>query len=545
MEKILGTETGTSDVQKLRGTRFAVPSVQPLKLKRTPPPATVSGFTRVPLLYCIGLLHRAGPSYCTVHNFTARMSQEGRLKWITVLILFVLVNILLLWRVVAHQWNSRTDVSLPQVQSGELSLVRQGVTGAIYSRKLSFAVVQKSRPITGSEAKPTTSRTITPQAVQHDHGYLLELHVSDQLTGGVVNVMSIQCMASKLSPKLIVVEPFVMNSSYGAVLEVEDRESFDRENNVKLRDIYDIDVWNKMSDYYHYNRLAPWESFIDDAPRDLILVENQWGRDCNLPLLTKKFLGFFKTFKFRVARTVCLDFKKSGAMNAGMFKSVVYGEYAPEQVTVIIDLLPGIGTVSRWSTAVERKSCRKMKFWNVIFDNLPSAKRIKHDAEEYIKRYLGGKKDFVSLMIRLEHSYMAATQSKIEQIKLVLQESHRKWTAVNSRQKLGATFLAFDVGKYGSAEFYLGNRGPMGEILAEMHRFFDSLYNGSISYSEWEDSFVEVSGVKSGTGVSGYVAILQKEIASQGQCIILIGGGSFQKSAGHLHQLAHPGHTQC
>ena len=44
-------------------------------------------------------------------------------------------------------------------------------------------------------------------------------------------------------------------------------------------------------------------------------------------------------------KTACLNFKKSGAMNAGQFKSVVYGECAPEQVTVIIDRLPGIGGV--------------------------------------------------------------------------------------------------------------------------------------------------------------------------------------------------------
>ena len=496
------------------------------------------------------------------------MSREGRPKWgQAFFLLFVFVNIFLLWGVVSHKRDSRTDVSHRPNRELSWAGPEQGVASAqptynaiskqaqmsntpsqttAYTPNLSLVVVQtETQPAAGSEAESTTSPTAAAPVVQHDHGYLLELHASDQLTGGAMNILSIQCMASKLSPKLIVVEPFCMNSSYGAVLEVEDRESFDRENNVKLRDIYDIDAWNKVSDRYHYNRLAPWGSFINDAPRDLILVENQWGRDCNLSALTAKFSGFFKTFSFQIVKTVCLNFKNSGAMNAGQFKGVVYGEYAPEQVTVIIDRLPGIGGVGPWNTAVESQSCSKAHYWGVIINDMPSSKRIKRDAEEYIRRYLGGKKDFVSLMIRLEHSYMATTKPKIEQVKLVLEESRQKWTAVKSRQKLSSTFLAFDVGKYGSAEFYLGNRGPMGEILAEMHRFFDSLYNGSISYSEWEDSFVEVSGVKSGSGVSGYVAILQKEIASQGRCLILVGGGSFQDSAGHLHRLAHPGQKQC
>ena len=432
------------------------------------------------------------------------------------LLLFIFANSVILWVLASFQFQGH---SIPSPVANILDPTWKGKENASYQRQA--------------------------DDVKHDHGYLLELHASDQLTGGAMNLLSIQCMASKLSTKLIVVEPFCMNSSYGAVLEVEDRESFDRENNVKLRDIYDIDAWNKVSDRYHYNRLAPWESFIDDAPRDLILVENQWWRDCNFPALTAKFSGFFKIFNFRIVKTVCLNFNKLGAMNAEQFKVVMYGEYAPEQVTVIIDRLPGIGGVGPWNTAVEGQSCNKRHYAGLIIKDMPSSKRIKRDAKEYINRYLGGKKDFVSLMIRLEHSFMEAREPKIKQIKLILQESHKKWTVVKSRQKFGATFLAFDVGKYGSAEFYLGNRGPMGEVLAEMHRFFDSLYNGSISYSEWEDSFVEVSGVKSGSGVSGYVAILQKEIASQGRCIILVGGGSFQKSASHLHQQAHPGQNQC
>ena len=485
------------------------------------------------------------------------MSREGRSKRNSVgLLLFVVANIFLLWGVVSHQ---RTGISHTRVQPyRDLSWAEQGVTSAQPAYNADSNQVQTAntpspatnRDLSSAVAQRTTNgvKTAAAPIVQNDHGYLLGLSSSDALTGGAMNVLSYQCLASKLSSKLIVVEPFVVNSLYGAVLEVDDRESFDRENNIKLRDIYDIEAWNKASDRYHYNRLAPWESFIANAPRDLILVENQWWRDCNLSALIERFSGFFKTFNFRIVKTACLNFKKSGAMNAGQFKSVVYGEYSPEQVTVIIDRLPGIGGVGPWNTAVETKSCGKVKYWSLIVNNMPSSKRIKHDAEEYIKRYFGGKKDFVSLMIRFGHRLNKAAKSKkLTAVKSILQEVRQKLTVVKDRQHLNATYLAFDVGKYGSAGLFYLLRviGPMGEILTEMRTFFDSLYNGSISYSEWEDSYVEVSGVKSGSGVAGYVAILQKEIASQGRCIILVGGGSFQQSAGHLYQLNHQGKKQC
>ena len=162
-------------------------------------------------------------------------------------------------------------------------------------------------PMTPPGAQPSRSRS-----GPRDYGYLMNLWASDQMTGAAMNMLSIQCLASKLSPKLVVVEPFLVISYFGANLTVEDREDFDRKHNLKLSDVYDIDTWHKVSDRYHYNRLASWESFIHDTPQDVILVENQWFHDCDLNALNKAYSVFFRLFNFKVVRTVCLNFKKSG-----------------------------------------------------------------------------------------------------------------------------------------------------------------------------------------------------------------------------------------
>ena len=269
--------------------------------------------------------------------------------------------------------KNKTDISHTRVQPyRDLSWAGQGVTSAqptynAVSKQVQTPNTQNpptSRNLSSTDAQRTQPTAGGVKTTASPRGYLLGLNSSDALTGGAM-ILPVHGV-EELTPKLIVVEPFVLpTAKYGAVLEVEDKESFDRENNVKLRDIYDIEAWNKASDRYHYNRLAPWESFIADAPRDLILVENQWWRDCNLSVLIEKFSGFFKTFNFRIVKTACLNFKKSGAMNMGQFKGVVYGEYAPEQVTVIIDRLPGIGGVGPWNTAVEGRSCSKVNYWGL------------------------------------------------------------------------------------------------------------------------------------------------------------------------------------
>ena len=50
------------------------------------------------------------------------------------------------------------------------------------------------------------------------YGYILELDTSDQLTSGAANLLCLQCLARQIDPKVMLVEPFIVNSTYGAVL---------------------------------------------------------------------------------------------------------------------------------------------------------------------------------------------------------------------------------------------------------------------------------------------------------------------------------------
>ena len=157
------------------------------------------------------------------------MSREGRSKWnIVGLLLFVVANIILLWGVVPHQ---RTDISHTRVQPyRDLSWAGQGVTSAqptynAVSKQVQTSNTQNpptSRNLSSTDAqrtRPTAGGVKTTAAPIDQYGYLLGLNSSDALTGGAMNILSYQCMASKLSPKVLVVEPFVMNSMYGGVLK--------------------------------------------------------------------------------------------------------------------------------------------------------------------------------------------------------------------------------------------------------------------------------------------------------------------------------------
>ena len=57
---------------------------------------------------------------------------------------------------------------------------------------------------------------------KYGYGYVLELHSSNQLTSGALNVLCLQCLASQIHPKVKLVEPFLVSTVYGASLESGD-----------------------------------------------------------------------------------------------------------------------------------------------------------------------------------------------------------------------------------------------------------------------------------------------------------------------------------
>ena len=124
-------------------------------------------------------------------------------NWKRTLLLLTIAFVFLLWRVVSSRWDF---TALPFVQPSPLT------------------------------ADPTTLPGVQPlrsTAGPRDYGYLVNFWASDQLTGAAMNMLSIRCLASKLSPKLVVVEPFLVDTYLGGAFGVKDRKSFDRKN--KLR----------------------------------------------------------------------------------------------------------------------------------------------------------------------------------------------------------------------------------------------------------------------------------------------------------------------
>ena len=386
-------------------------------------------------------------------------------------------------------------------------------------------------------------------------GYVLELNTSDLLTGGGMDVMTLQCLAGKLGAdhSVVVVEPFEINATFGALL-LGDHGAFARANSVRMSDVYDLEQWHAYTDQKHYPRLATWEDFVLNAPRDLILVEYQWYHECNLEAKENEFRPFFDAHSFKVVRKVCLHFKHLGRLTFEQYTQAIYDNYTTDSVTVIITLFGGInnipGKLTRFSTVVSGTGCDK---WGHISNELVQmrpGKTILRTADRYIEKYLGGKDSYITVMVRLEFAVAVKTKTgstnNLTAVNVCLNKLITAMEQLEKRsngKQFESLFLTLDTGKYGS--YIMARKENAAETDLIVRNFFLRVQRSNVTYEEWEGSFEEVVGLRGSAGTAGFVAMLQKEIARRGRCIVQAGGGTFQASTFNLYKSTHSGMKPC
>ena len=106
----------------------------------------------------------------------------------------------------------------------------------------------------------------------------------------------------------------------------------------------------------------------------------------------------------------------------------------------------------------------------------------------------------------------------------------------------GKTFVTLDAGIYGSVSWRfmfprIGYSEGKWIMLPVLKKTVESLIENSMTFKEWEDSFLQVTGnITDG----GYIAALQRTIGSRADCLVLVGGGTFGLGAISEYVHSHP-----
>ena len=390
----------------------------------------------------------------------------------------------------------------------------------------------------------------TDQSTQSSLGYIMALHYSDQLTGSCANVFNLQCFAGHHLDNVYVVEPFLlMTSVLGTNLSSYNNwHNLPTENSVKLSNIFDIKAWSNYSDSRHYSPLVSWESFIQKHPTFMILVYHTWNLECNhQDHLDKVMIDATKNFVqengFEIVRHVCLDFRKIGVISPKSLVDKIYGPYNPSSVVVIFNVWGGIilDKVTNFRLGVSGTHCNRLNDQRLS----RHSELVSRDVIKYTSKFMNNTKKYVAVMIRFEYygiKHKLINQSPESQRKRLLecfQNIGSKLESLKHDKSIKHTLLTIDFSKHGSKDLR-GNKSPylnMTVLNETIPKLFEVMFEKSFELDEWEQSFVSVAQFK----VPGYIAIMQKTLAANSDCLLLVGGGSFQESAKTLHNELHPG----
>ena len=418
----------------------------------------------------------------------------------------------------------RVDLNAPELNAHTFNEQADGnvSVGSLHKR------VDPSVPAELSVSDSPTVQAISSQ--QASTGYVFSVTYWEQLASGTCNIMSLQCWAGKLTPPMLVLQPFYWDGwprSLPYMLNV-----------VTFSDVFDIDRWNNVSSADHYAPLTSWKQYKHNAPRNLIVVKiiywwlntsNSTGLDRNSRLelgCEEEFFRLEDSFfsSFVIVRKVCINLSYGDILTLEEFNTHIFGHLNPGSVSVVFKEWRGISARNKFRVILNDSNCE----WHYvpIQRAWSPSEKVKAAAIQYIERFLGNGK-YVAVMMRLEWALRGRNTSYLQDI------MNRVLNGVKNMQEradTSTTFLTADIGKFGSATLQVPSL-----LWESFSVFFDQLYKGSKSVLEWEKSFEQVSGTED----RDFVAMLQATVVSHAKCVIFVGHGNFQKHTKYMYEDAH------
>ena len=384
-------------------------------------------------------------------------------------------------------------------------------------------------------------------------GFVLATSYYDQMTSATRRVFSLHSWAAKFN--LTVVEPFIIRSKLG--LNEYAALSFETARHSKsvprFSDMLNINDWNRfMESQYGKGHMGLWEDFLKFAPRSIIYIVTQFPTTVDpSPNNTFPFqncpnkmsdLKYLSTYNFTVLKAWCIVLSPNIQVSMDKFTSSVLHDHSINNVTIVFSMWKGNGFYPCNTTSMATYKIPK-------FDHKEMARMVSYSpgimksVEAYVRRFVGSKR-YIAVMVRtqkalMEKDKLGLTMNASESISICTQRTITKWKGLSQKERINATFLAMDVGEFGSYHYskqFIEKQG----MYAPINTFITTLLGNETTLESWEQSFVDVSPVLT----PGIVAMVQKVLAAQSTCLILAGGGSYQKSTEALYISTHQKHNE-
>ena len=389
--------------------------------------------------------------------------------------------------------------------------------------------------------------------------YILTQSFGGQMTRAIKNMMLQQCVAGLLAgPSSNIVEPFSANSDlYHSPRFWKDLETEKIHEAPRFSDFYDLEYYNQKSKEDGSAQLVTWQYFLTNAPRNAVVLvlpqrscANNTQEDASRVNLSShctfskdfdNFITELKRYNFVIKKVICVS---CTGEHRPLTMSELYRELYPEQnVTVLVNLWGNLKKTSGWLQVPH--VCNSCEASSTLT-------RLRHSSlvdihTQYYKDNIIQSKRYIAVMLRIERFL---TDQKIERTNVSLSSCINSALEIHDQLKRGTpnngTFLTLDVGRFGS--HIMQKTNAVSKLAANVEHSVESitslaevavshLYSGKYTLDSWEDTFVEASG---GITEMGYIATLQRDIATKADCLILMGGGYYQQVAAYQYIKHHP-----
>ena len=217
-------------------------------------------------------------------------------------------------------------------------------------------------------------------------------------------------------------------------------------------------------------------------------------------------------------RQVCFKFNTRSPLPVDDFNKYILGPFKASNTTVVFTFVPGVSNT--------RINILEEKYQAKFVDWLKPSKRVIKDARKYIDMFLGERYVAVSLRTsKIGINIKSRNPADIkETAKIVVDKCINEIAQILSNIS-GQHFMTIDMGRFGdikTLDYY--TRATATKII---NKLVNVTYHNLWNQTVWENTFIKAAN---GISDSGYIASMQKEIASHASILITAGGGSFQKS---------------
>ena len=400
----------------------------------------------------------------------------------------------------------------------------------------------------------------------------------DQHTVAACAIFSQQCWLKSfnLGSDTYLVEPFAVTSHFESTPEHWSTVVGRKSDVMRFSDYFDVDHLHSVAAKQKLTKLAKWEHFLDHAPRSVVAVTIQdlngendrcfgWigepKRACKAGPRNQSQIDYFTSgcntsevdqavnylqryHGFKLIRHVCLNCRhglpSTGYSPDDIMDLVTDGSMNIHNTTVLFN-------VWTYATTLAHK-CQNFKycsdcvnFHNNEYNKLIPSSRIKQDAKTYLQYVLNASSISVAIMIRTERMFkMLKTADKVLHCLDSVLNTYTEIMSdlVKKNTQVLKPLITIDIGSFGTDTYPLCPECTnYTEVVAKFEHILSKLYSEEWTLEHYERGLTMATG---GVRDGGYIAGLQRVLASQAKCLVLYGAGHFQALAEHYYTQQHP-----